>query len=590
MGSLMGTPCIGPRGQWRLPNVSYDPLSNNYWIDEVNVASDSLRILQHYSTIDASRILNFSFTTFMEEENTSMDYEEFTEGFYQWWVSKMWGPSRDTDLDRAIDRLQQERFFGFVTDWLDAQNDMTLAGLGGKHVTITDYKTELFTISVVSDGYRIPFGVTRIIEEPKSFDEAIVTLRNAAPKWVGIQVVKGGIRFKTDRGGLYADLVATMPKIPVSGKAQDRVISNRALARAISRLEDVRSTLLKSLRGDMKQRMNQDTRTRKPVRSGKGNIDAFVSKLGASRFSEEKIIPKFEVPAHGFKSSRSWGIEVEVSGALGVKRQPGWGAKGDGSLYSPYDEHRNSHESGTWEPDTCEACKIAYPASMNGDSECREFVSPILSSFHSRGLEAMMVQINTQPQNDSAGVHVHVGVDDLTVKQIGSLVYGYSVIEPLIESSYERETREYCKNRETRELVKIGQSVKELMRSNQPFSRDSIYQGDRYVSLNLCAIEAHGTVEFRAMGPVYNYDTLIRWAYFCREMVNVAKAGVSFSEWNSIDSFDKLKSLFIRKGKESTEILMELIDSDSIKESLERNQDNINSRDWPELAVIGGEI
>lgn len=75
-------------------------------------------------------------------------------------------------------------------------------------------------------------------------------------------------------------------------------------------------------------------------------------------------------------------------------------------------------------------------------------------------------------------------------------------------------------------------------------------KGDRYVTLNLQSLNRHGTVEFRAMGPVYDYDYLVRWAMFCREMVNIAKAGVTAKEWNSVNSWADLTALFAKYGKE----------------------------------------
>lgn len=49
---------------------------------------------------------------------------------------------------------------------------------------------------------------------------------------------------------------------------------------------------------------------------------------------------------------------------------------------------------------------------------------------------------------------------------------------------------------------------------------------ERYQTVNICSLRSHGTIEFRAMGNVYDYETLVRWAHFLRELINMAKRGV----------------------------------------------------------------
>ena len=207
-----------------------------------------------------------------------------------------------------------------------------------------------------------------------------------------------------------------------------------------------------------------------------------------------------------------------------------------------------------------------------------EFVSPILKSYHSKGLEKLVRELAEQPQNDSAGIHVHVDAAGLTPKQIGGLVFGYEMIEPLIEASYYRETRSYCKPREpyeTLEIIKQAKKATYTARNGGHYIYEQhgdgdMYLGDRYVSLNLVSLGVHGTLEFRAMGPLYKYEHLIRWAHFCREMVNLAAANVTQKEWRSIRSFADLTALFAKYGKEYAPIeLAKLKCDNSLLELLE---------------------
>jgi hypothetical protein len=295
------------------------------------------------------------------------------------------------------------------------------------------------------------------------------------------------------------------------------------------------------------------------------NLERYLSKRkGDLKWDvvKDDVISTFPIAGHGTKSSRTWGIEVESGGARGIGAPEYWDRKGDSSLYSAYSDDEDDYNE-------------------DGGGDCGEFVSPILHSFHSRGLETLVEKLQTQPQNDSAGIHVHVGAKDLTARQIGGLVFAYEMIEPLIETSYMRENREYCKNRridETMAILKASKSTKyktynEWQQSEDydrnegsSYSRNSnghyIPAGDRYVSLNLHALDAHKTVEFRAMGPRYEYAPLIQWAHFCREMVNLAAKDVPSREWSAVRSFDDVKIIFAKYGVETPAILFgEMLDS-----------------------------
>lgn len=315
-------------------------------------------------------------------------------------------------------------------------------------------------------------------------------------------------------------------------------------------------------------------------------------------FAHEELrrnnINTLSIPEHGLKSSRQWGIEVEAAGARHTDTpKGGWDRKYDSSLESAYEDYggqyiysedcpENDHaeyiidENGeeVENPDymyeyDCIFCGDAREEQQNDDTG--EFVSPILHSFHSRGLERLVGQLQNEPQNSSAGIHVHVDVDDLTPKQIGGLVFGYEMIEPLLEVSYQRETRSYCKSRYPDETLSVIRStrtatVKAHRNYREQGAGHAIDPGDRYVSLNLCSLSAHGTVEFRAMGPVYEYEHLIKWAHFCREMVNLAKANVTQKEWSSIRSFGDLRVLFAKYGAEQEGAFRDITDNVIIRE------------------------
>lgn len=298
--------------------------------------------------------------------------------------------------------------------------------------------------------------------------------------------------------------------------------------------------------------------------------------------NHDVITPLPFVP-HGLRASRNWGIEVETGAGRDLTGVPkGWEAKGDGSLESSYggserwvdpsecyyaNEHdielqtlsgtRDSNETGEESPliefissnyrnpMECYDCGWIYVDGYD-DDDCVELVSPILTSMHSRGLEQITTDLADTPWNDSAGVHVHVEARDLTVQQVRNLILNYDLIEPLIEYSYQRETRGYCARRSATELLHIVRQIDD----NPRIDHQTLHKGDRYVTVNLHSLSYHGTVEFRAMGPVYSYDTLIRWAMFCREMVNVAKNGATPRDFGKVRTMDDLLAIFAKFGEE----------------------------------------
>ena len=330
--------------------------------------------------------------------------------------------------------------------------------------------------------------------------------------------------------------------------------------------------------------------------ASRDRLAIFLDNARSTIDQDKEVIPLMPFVPHGLASSRRWGIEVESGGARGVDAPEDWDRTSDGSLrsawegyveredFEPYDQEQeinrlwsdcgnsNRHnplvmidiEGRGWVPslredyvpvDQCAECgpmratvriePQTITHSRRGD-DCAEFVSPILTSMHSRGLEYLTAELSKQPQNDSAGVHVHVEASDLTAVELNTLIYGYAMIEPLIEASYRRDRRDYCASTPAGEVVEAARKAKARQGTEIP-------RGERYRSVNMNSLTRHGTVEFRAMGPVYDYDHLTRWAMFCREMVNVVKGGATVSEFGRVaGSWDGLMKLFLKYGKEYT--------------------------------------
>lgn len=336
-------------------------------------------------------------------------------------------------------------------------------------------------------------------------------------------------------------------------------VLRKPLPVSLSAVREARNELL----AQRAREMDQDRIER--IRSSQNNFESYWSTLKSN--ISKRVFPaevtqswdSIPLPESGTNSSRTWGIEVETVQAHLVSRPRGWEATGDGSLESMGDGYGCEC--------SCGDCDDGYHNCGYSDCEdnnsCQEFVSPILSHFHSDGLKRLCGPLENAPVNDSPGIHVHVGADDLTITDVGRLVRAYSIVSPFIEHISYRNTRGYCKDISTSNvtywLSAVRRAIKgDLMnyRTGERITPKDIVAAswhqpdDRYHDLNLQALGAHGTIEFRVMGPHYNYDHLVRWAWFCREMVNVSKLDLPVSVWTSVRSMGDVISVLRQYGSE----------------------------------------
>lgn len=269
-------------------------------------------------------------------------------------------------------------------------------------------------------------------------------------------------------------------------------------------------------------------------------------------------------------ASRPWGIEIEAVDIEGVDTPKGWTLHDDGSL-RPVIRERDVSEGAEFEHDLYCAtnerpgCAIDYPDEDHSDcvndcdcaysgseedyTETGEWGSPPLSSYHSRGLEYLCSKLEHRETNDTPGIHVHVEASDLTPTQAAKVAVIYTLFEPLFEREYHRNTRRYCESLDYGALAERLESMRMAKREGR--GADTVTFRQRYHTVNLNALSAHGTIEFRAMGPKYNYEHLVKWASFCREMVNIAKANVPQKVLRKVKTFADLLVVFSQYGKET---------------------------------------
>jgi hypothetical protein len=280
----------------------------------------------------------------------------------------------------------------------------------------------------------------------------------------------------------------------------------------------------------------------------------------------------------GTESSRTWGIEIETVRADVVSRPKGWDRRYDGSLEPMYEDACDCECDDCCEYDS----HCGYGDCTDSEDTCAEYVSPVLSSFNSAGVASICDDLANTASNSTPGIHIHVGAGDLSVIDISRLCVAYSAVSPFVWQIVEREYTGYCKDitsdnlafwlADARDVVKRhGLLSASNTTSLMPRYRQDYQPDDRYHDLNLKSLAAHGTVEFRAMGPVYKYDHLVRWAWFCREMVNVSKLDLPQSTWTSVKSMADVIRILRTYGSEQLPKGMEKLYSKGDDLSVESN-------------------
>ncbi len=173
---------------------------------------------------------------------------------------------------------------------------------------------------------------------------------------------------------------------------------------------------------------------------------------------------------------------------------------------------------------TAENWKAVYDGSVSNGAEV---VSPILSE--ARLNEAHKV---TKALKDSGarvdratGFHVHIGADAFGGKaNLASFILNYygahHAIAALVAPS--RLNNRYC--------AILNRTAAEAQASHTLNGNEGAYNGNRYTSLNIEAMQRHGTIEVRLHQGTLNGVKAIAWAKLMSAMVDATKNGLDIHE------------------------------------------------------------
>ena len=211
--------------------------------------------------------------------------------------------------------------------------------------------------------------------------------------------------------------------------------------------------------------------------------------------------------------NRTFGVEIEATGitretAVRVIRAVGIEAQIEG-----YNHRTREH----W--------KVTTDASVEPGWEV---VSPILRG--EEGLDDLRKVVSALSAagarvNRSCGLHVHVGINDLTPNEIAGIVIRYSRFETEIDAFMPQSRRgtsnTYCNtvNRFAVDLSSAG-----------PFTRvnDVLrHQPGRFLKVNLEAYSRQQTIEFRQHSGTCNASKIENWVRFLLHFVQATQASIA---------------------------------------------------------------
>lgn len=181
--------------------------------------------------------------------------------------------------------------------------------------------------------------------------------------------------------------------------------------------------------------------------------------------------------------------------------------------------------------------KLTSDSSLNGN-DTAECVTPILGGKKGFGsLKKCCTALNNAGArvNRSTGLHVHIGVKNMTDAQYVNTFKNYQFLERLIDTFMAQSRR----GNNSHWCASIRRFYFGSSTSKHDISR---IMPSRYYKVNPCAWYAHRTIEFRQHGGTTDFDKISNWVNFCGKLVCWSKDNVLNREITDINDVPFLNS------------------------------------------------
>lgn len=162
-----------------------------------------------------------------------------------------------------------------------------------------------------------------------------------------------------------------------------------------------------------------------------------------------------------------------------------------------------------------------------------ELVTPILRWNDIETLQQIVRKLRHAGAkvNDSCGMHIHIGAQNLNAKQIRHLINIVASREDIFYNALNvhENRKSYCKPTDERFLTELNQKKPATLSGLKPVwygdngRHDCHYDSSRYTIVNLHALFTKGTIEFRIFNSTLHAGEVKAAIQFCAAMVAFAQ-------------------------------------------------------------------
>lgn len=194
--------------------------------------------------------------------------------------------------------------------------------------------------------------------------------------------------------------------------------------------------------------------------------------------------------------------------------------------------------------------------------------------------------------NTSAGLHVHHNARKYSQYDLAVAVQGYATWQPIINEMVtpNRTGNSMCEQMDpARARVwwpygHIGnRSNVSWAQALQALSRQQLLNGgrfERYVGVNLCALGAHGTVEFRQHQATLQPERIIAWRDFTKSIMEASKNGVTLEGLTEVSKDISAISRTARRSPSTISFMLNFFTAPPSTEFFASNE--LRNGDWNE--------
>tara|TARA_Y100001972_G_scaffold119578_1_gene161029 strand:+ start:496 stop:1551 length:1056 start_codon:yes stop_codon:yes gene_type:complete len=163
--------------------------------------------------------------------------------------------------------------------------------------------------------------------------------------------------------------------------------------------------------------------------------------------------------------------------------------------------------------------KVVTDGSLPNYSTCGEIVSPVLKGVE--GVEQLrkvcdaLDTIEGIKVTRDCGLHIHLGVEDLTVAQVQKVYERYADFEAQIDLIMPRSRRN------NRWCYSISSNVRSAKGRTSKSSLARAF--GKYHKVNLANLTTYGTIEFRHHSGTLNFRKIVNWLSFLQAFVETSR-------------------------------------------------------------------